>query len=38
MVLFLDGSVHLLNQSLDQIVLGQLITRDRGEVIPAQVY
>ena len=35
MVLFLDGSVHLLNESIDQIVLGQLITRDGHEVLPA---
>ena len=35
MVLFLDGSVHLLNESLDKIVLGQLITRAGHEVIPA---
>tara|TARA_R110002049_G_scaffold2750_8_gene22258 strand:+ start:208672 stop:209487 length:816 start_codon:yes stop_codon:yes gene_type:complete len=33
MVLFLDGSVHLLNESLDEIVLGQLITRAGHEVI-----
>jgi len=33
MVLFLDGSVHLLNESLDRIVLGQLITRAGHEVI-----
>ena len=33
MVLFLDGSVHLLNESLDQVVLGQLITRAGHEVI-----
>ncbi|MCC9599797.1 DUF1559 domain-containing protein [Stieleria sp. JC731] len=38
MVLFLDGSVHLLNESLDQIVLGQLITRDGREVIAADAY
>lgn len=35
MVLFLDGSVHLLNESLDKIVLGQMITRDGREVLPA---
>ena len=35
MVLFLDGSVHLLNESLDKIVLGQLITRAGHEVIRA---
>lgn len=34
MVLFVDGSVHLLNESIDKIVLGQLITRAGGEVIP----
>lgn len=33
MVLFLDGSVHLLNQSIDKRLLGQLITRDRLEVV-----
>ncbi len=38
MVLFVDGSVHLLNQSLDKFVLGQLITRDRSEVIPADLF
>ncbi|PAY16959.1 prepilin-type cleavage/methylation domain-containing protein [Rhodopirellula sp. SM50] len=38
MVLFLDGSVHLLNESLDTIVLGQLITRDGHEVIPADAW
>ena len=38
MILFVDGSVHLLNQSIDQIVLGQLITRDRQEVIPANAF
>ena len=38
MVLFLDGSVHLLNESLDRIVLGQLITRDGHETIPADSY
>ena len=37
MVLFLDGSVHLLNESLDQIVLGQMITRAGGEILPADV-
>ena len=32
MVLFLDGSVHLLNESLDRVVLGQLIAaRSRSE-------
>ena len=35
MVLFLDGSTHLLNESIDRIVLGQLITRSGREVIPA---
>ena len=35
MVLFLDGSVHLLNESLDTTVLGQLITRAGHEVIQA---
>ncbi|MEL6105705.1 MAG: DUF1559 domain-containing protein [Planctomycetota bacterium] len=34
MVLFLDGSTHLLNESIDRIVLGQLITRAGSEVIP----
>lgn len=34
MVLFLDGSVHLLNESLDVKVLGQMITRDGREVLP----
>ena len=38
MVLMLDGSVHMLNESLDVQVLGQLITRDRHEVIPADAY
>lgn len=33
MVLFMDGSVHLLNESLDKIVLGQLITRAGHETI-----
>ena len=38
MVLFLDGSVHLLNESLDAKVLGQLITRDGHEVIDADAF
>ncbi len=38
MVLFLDGSVHLLNESLDQKVLGQLITRAGHEVLPAGAF
>ena len=33
MVLFLDGSVHLLNEATDRIVLGQLITRAGHELI-----
>ena len=36
MVLFLDGSVHLLNESLDQVILGQLITRAGHEVISVE--
>ncbi|WP_231741936.1 DUF1559 domain-containing protein [Stieleria varia] len=38
MVLFLDGSVHLLNESMDRVVLGQMITRAGHEVIPADVF
>ena len=38
MVLFVDGSVHMLNQSVDKIVLGQMITRDRHEVIPVDAF
>ena len=38
MVLFLDGSVHLLNESIDRYVLGSLITRDRNEVIEADAF
>ncbi|KAA5544390.1 DUF1559 domain-containing protein [Roseiconus nitratireducens] len=38
MVLFLDGSVHLLNESLDPTVLGQMITRAGHEVIPANAW
>lgn len=38
MVLFLDGSVHMLNESLDRIVLGQMITRAGHEVIPADAF
>lgn len=36
MVLFLDGSVHLLNQSIDTKVLGQLITRDGRETVTTE--
>ncbi|MCG8653826.1 MAG: DUF1559 domain-containing protein [Pirellulales bacterium] len=35
MVLLLDGSTHLLNESIDTQVLGYLITRDGKEVIPS---
>lgn len=38
MLLMLDGSVHLVNQSIDTQVLGQLITRDGREVIPHEAY
>ena len=38
MVLFLDGSVHLLNESMDKVVLGQLITRAGREVIRADSF
>ncbi|MEM9586939.1 MAG: DUF1559 domain-containing protein [Planctomycetota bacterium] len=38
MVLFLDGSVHLLNESLDTNVLGQIITRAKREVIDANAF
>lgn len=38
MLLMLDGSVHLVNQSIDTQVLGQLITRDRKEVIPHDAF
>ena len=33
MVLFLDGSTHLLTESLERRLLGQMITRDRHEVL-----
>lgn len=35
MVLMLDGSAHLFNEAIDVKLLGQLITRDRKEIIPA---
>ncbi len=38
MVLLLDGSTHLLNESIDTQVLGQLITRAGHEVIPADTF
>ena len=38
MVLFADSSVHLVNQSIDRILLGQLITRDQRESIPANSF
>ncbi len=38
MVLFMDGSVHMLNQSMDAVLVGQLITRDRMEIIPANSF
>ncbi|QDT02629.1 hypothetical protein K227x_10070 [Rubripirellula lacrimiformis] len=36
MVLFVDGSVHLLNQSIDEVLLGQLITRAGREVLTSE--
>lgn len=38
MVLFVDGSVHMLTESLDIRVLAALITRDGGEVIPGGLF
>ncbi len=38
MVLLLDGSAHLVNQSIDKLVLGHLITRDGREVIPSDAF
>lgn len=38
MVLFLDGSVHLLNESMDKFVLGKMITRAGKEPIPADSF
>ena len=38
MILMLDGSTHLINQSIDTQVLGQLITRDRQEVISGDLF
>jgi len=38
MVLFLDGRVEFLSESVDKIVLGQLITRRKLEVIPSGSY
>ncbi len=38
MVLFVDGSVQVLNESIDKVILGQMITRANHEFIPADAY
>lgn len=38
MVLLLDGSAHLLNESMDKVVLGQMITRANHEVIDPEAW
>jgi prepilin-type N-terminal cleavage/methylation domain-containing protein len=38
MLLMLDGSTHLVNESIDTQVLGHLITRDRREIIPNNAF
>jgi len=38
MILFCDGSVHVFNEAIDPIVLGQLITRRGEEQVPPDAY
>jgi prepilin-type N-terminal cleavage/methylation domain-containing protein/prepilin-type processing-associated H-X9-DG protein len=38
MVLYVDGHTQFLTESIDTLVLGALITRERGEIIPGETF